>query len=60
MAEIGDPGSLESACERIPHGLPRGKRAKNWFVPLKDRSFSAASSGELQFLKIHFHHFPCS
>jgi acylpyruvate hydrolase len=39
---------LESACEPIPRGLPRGKRAKNGFVPLKDRRFSAACCGELQ------------
>jgi hypothetical protein len=47
----------ESARERIPRGLPRGKRAKRTgcFVPLKDRRFSAACCGELQFdLKFTF------
>ena len=40
----------ESAHERISRGLPRGKRVKTiGFVPLKDRRFSAACCGELQY-----------
>jgi len=41
-------GVLESGSERIPRGLPRGKRAKaNKFVPT-DRRSPAACGGELQ------------
>jgi hypothetical protein len=42
---------VESACECIPGGLPRGKRVKNGFVPLQDRRFSAESCGELQLVR---------
>jgi hypothetical protein len=40
---------IESAGERIPRGMPRGRRAKTkGRVPFKDQSFSAACWGGLQ------------
>jgi hypothetical protein len=40
---------IESFSERIPRGLPRGKRANIIVFFLKDRRFPAACGGELQY-----------
>ena len=48
MYYFNDFTLIESFSERIPRGLPRGKRANIIVFFLKDRRFPAACGGELQ------------